>query len=60
MADELGPEEAVVNGAPIGGDEDVQDDLEWPIGFMILVGLACLYVAWRIVQLGGRLFGVEL
>jgi len=32
------------------GDEE----LPWPIGFMILAGLAGLYLAWRLVQLIGR------
>lgn len=49
-----GHDDTVVNGAPLGGDEDVQKDLEWPIGFMIVVALAALYIIWRIVQLVGR------
>lgn len=53
--DEHGPDEAVVNGAPVGGDEDAQEDLEWPIGFMIVVGLAALYLIWRMIQLMGSL-----
>jgi hypothetical protein len=27
----------------------------WPVGFMIFVGLAALYLGWRAVQLTGRL-----
>ena len=49
-------EEAIVNGAPVGGDEDAQEDLEWPVGFMIVVGLAALYLIWRLIQLVGGLF----
>ena len=53
--DEQGPDEAVVNGAPVGGDEDAHEDLEWPIGFMVVVGLAALYLIWRMIQLMGSL-----
>ena len=59
MADDShvsGPDEGVVNGAPIGGDEDVQEDLEWPIGFMVVVALAALYLVWRLIQMAGGLF----
>ncbi len=56
MSDDHSHDEAVVNGAPIGGDEDAQDDLEWPIGFMVVVGLAVIYLIWRLIQLMGNLF----
>lgn len=50
------PPEDVVNGAPLGEDVDPPEELEWPIGFMVVVGLAALYLIWRLVQLVGRLF----
>ena len=56
MAEENLPDEAVVNGAPVGGDEGAEEDLEWPVGFMVVVGLAALYLIWRLIQLVGRLF----
>ena len=49
-------DEVVVNGAPIGGDENVEEDLEWPIGFMIMLALAALYLGWRLVQFVSGLF----
>ncbi|NND04155.1 MAG: hypothetical protein HKN91_15355 [Acidimicrobiia bacterium] len=49
-------DDAIVNGAPVGGDEDVQEDLEWPVGFMIVVGLAALYLIWRLIQMVGAIF----
>jgi hypothetical protein len=32
----------------------VDEELPWPIGFMVIVGLAGLYLAWRLIQLIGR------
>ena len=31
------------------GSED--EELSWPVGFIILVSLAALYVGWRLIQL---------
>jgi hypothetical protein len=33
---------------PVEADEE---DEGWPIGFMIVVGLAALYVGWRLIQM---------
>lgn len=30
--------------------EQPADDEKWPIGFMIILGLASLYLLWRLVQ----------
>lgn len=31
------------------------DEEKWPIGFMTIVGLAALYLLWRLVQAGAWL-----
>jgi hypothetical protein len=36
-------------GSAPQGSED--EELSWPVGFIILVGLAALYVGWRLIQL---------
>ena len=45
-----------------GAGEDPSSSTEgeeppWPIGFMLLVGLAALYVGWRLIQITGRAVG---
>jgi hypothetical protein len=30
------------------------EELKWPVGFLIMVGLAALYLVVRLVQLGAR------
>jgi len=44
-----------VNGAPLPGDEPADEDLEWPVGFMVLISLAALYLGWRLIQMIGGL-----
>ena len=54
--DDLGAEDERVtelNGAHLGGDAPPEEDLEWPIGFLIVLGLAALYLGWRLIQLVG-------
>jgi hypothetical protein len=36
-------------------DQTSEDDLKWPIGFIVIVTLAGLYLALRFVQVGGWL-----
>jgi len=31
--------------------DETGDDESWPIGFMIVVALAALYIGWRLIQL---------
>ena len=45
-----------VNGAYVGDDTAPEDDLEWPVGFMVVLGMAALYLGWRLIQLVGGLF----
>jgi hypothetical protein len=39
------------------GAASTEEDPGWPIGFMIFVGLAALYLGWRLIQLVGWLLG---
>ena len=41
-------------GTPAAADDD---DPGWPIGFMVIVGLAALYLGWRLVQFLGDVLG---
>ena len=58
MTDEHPSDESVINGAPVGDDQSAPENLEWPIGFMLVVALAALYVLWRVIQVFGRIFDV--
>jgi hypothetical protein len=41
-----------------GGDAPpAEEDPGWPVGFMIFVALAALYLGWRLVQLVARGLG---
>lgn len=31
--------------------ESQEEDLPWPVGFIVLVSLAALYLGWRLIQL---------
>ncbi|MDJ0959621.1 MAG: hypothetical protein QNJ88_03110 [Acidimicrobiia bacterium] len=42
-ADPVGPDGAMANSA--------EEEPPWPVGFLILVGLAALYLGWRLIQL---------
>lgn len=37
-------------------DASVEEDPGWPVGFLVLTGLAALYLVVRFVQLGARFF----
>ena len=54
MADDFpeidGPDGTRLNGAPVGEEGTSGDDLEWPIGFIIILALAALYLGWRLIQ----------
>lgn len=39
------------NGIPWAAEEPPADDLEWPIGFIVVLVLAALYLGWRLIQL---------
>ena len=34
-----------------------EEEVKWPIGFMLILVLASIYVGWRVVQMIGNLFG---
>lgn len=34
-----------------------EEEIKWPISFMLILGLTAVYVGWRIIQLLGNLFG---
>ena len=51
-----GPDAPQINGAPLGDEETPDDDLEWPIGFIVMVALAALYLGWRLIQGVGWVF----
>lgn len=34
-----------------------EEEVKWPISFMLILGLTAVYVGWRIVQMVGNLFG---
>ena len=34
-----------------------QEEIKWPIGFMLILSLAAIYVGWRVIQMVGNLFG---
>ena len=44
-ADEPEPDEEVA------ANEDEEEEPPWPVGFIVLAGLAALYVGWRLIQL---------
>jgi len=51
MTDELTtPSES--ESAPAG-----EEEIKWPISFMLILALTAIYVGWRIVQMVGNLFG---
>ncbi len=39
------------DAAPSG---DVEEEPPWPVGFIVLVSLAALYLGWRVIQLATR------
>ena len=43
--------------APQGDVEAAADEeeLSWPVGFLIVLALAALYLGWRLIQLLARL-----
>jgi len=41
----------------LGESNQETDKLRWPIGFMLLVGITAVYLAWRLVQGIGVLIG---
>lgn len=45
---------------PLGDVESSDEELKWPWGFITIIVLAALYLVWRFVQLGARLFGYDL
>ena len=34
-----------------------EEEVKWPIGFMLVLALASIYVGWRVIQMIGNLFG---
>jgi hypothetical protein len=34
-----------------------EEELKWPVSFMLVLGLTAVYVGFRIVQMVGKLFG---
>ncbi len=36
-------------------EQTVEEDLKWPVGFIVMVGLAGLYLVLRFIQMGGWL-----
>ncbi len=54
MTDEvIPPSDGESATAAAGAEEEVK----WPIGFMVILALAAIYVGWRVVQMVGNLFG---
>ena len=47
--------EEPVSDEVVSGEES-EEELDWPIGFMVIVGLAAVYLLWRLVQMVGMLF----
>jgi len=43
-----------INGVPYAGDETPDEELEWPIGFIVILVLAALYLGWRLIQVLAR------
>jgi hypothetical protein len=33
------------------------EELEWPVSFMLILALTAIYVGWRVIQMVGNLFG---
>ena len=50
-----GPTEEM-NGHEVAGEAPTQEDLEWPVGFIIMLVLVALYLGWRLFQLLGGVF----
>ena len=48
-------EAAEINGMPLAEEQSPEDDLEWPIGFIVVLALAALYLGWRLIQMLGGL-----
>ena len=48
--------DAVVPGDASAPQGPTDPDERWPIGFMLTIAMVALYVGYRIVQLGVRLF----
>ncbi|HEX9856660.1 MAG TPA: hypothetical protein VGC47_15220 [Acidimicrobiia bacterium] len=42
-------------GHPASSAEHDDEDLPWPVGFLILVVAAGLYLLWRAIQIAGWL-----
>ena len=40
-----------------GGPAQQPDDPGWPVGFLVIVGLAALYLAWRFIQMAAAVAG---
>lgn len=38
------------DGEAVRGGEPTPEDEKWPIGFMVILLLAALYLGWRLVQ----------
>jgi hypothetical protein len=34
-----------------------EEEIKWPISFMLILALTAIYVGWRIIQMLGNLFG---
>ena len=41
---------------PVEEAVEIGDELKWPIGFITVLVLAGLYLMWRLIELGIRLF----
>ena len=46
-------EAADLHGMPFADDEMPDEELKWPIGFIVVLVLAALYLGWRLIQLLG-------
>ena len=34
-----------------------EEEIKWPISFILISALAAIYVGWRVIQMLGNLFG---